>query len=177
MQIAIVRTNLKKNYNAKTKEYHTTFDSINVSCEACHAPASNHILWTKDKNISNRGFMSHISKSNEIETCAKCHSRRSQLDDNFVAGDKFDDHYLAVQLEEGLYFADGKIEDEVYVYDSFIQSKMYAKGVTCSDCHNPHSLNRKKAGDGVCFGCSYKEKSTQLHRIINTKRGVLGLLV
>ncbi len=153
-------TNLKKNYNAKTKEYHTTFDSINVSCEACHAPASNHILWTKDNNISNRGFSSHISKTNEIETCAKCHSRRSQLDDNFVAGDRFDDHYLAAQLEESLYFADGKIEDEVYVYDSFIQSKMYANGVTCSDCHNPHSLKRKKAGDGVCFGCHTEEKYT-----------------
>ena len=30
---------------------------------------------------------------------------------------------------------------------------MYEEGVTCSDCHNPHSLERKAVGDKVCFSC------------------------
>lgn len=174
-------TNLKKNYDAEKKSYHTTWDIINVSCEACHGPASKHMLWSKNKelNVTNRGFplsLRHKQKvwdnntttlksfltDSEINVCAKCHSRRSQLDDNYTPGDKFDDHYLATMLEENLYFPDGKIQDEVYVYDSFLQSKMYAKGVTCSDCHNPHTLNRKAEGDKVCFQCHTTEKYTSI---------------
>ncbi len=170
-------TNLKKNYDAKTKTYHTTWSSINVSCEACHGPASTHAAWAKhqDFNLTNKGFPVSLKykkgkwdvnasyhratlNNHEIEVCAKCHARRSQLDDDFTRGDAFTDHYLPVRLEKGLYFPDGKIEDEVYVYNSFLQSKMYAKGVTCSDCHNPHSLQRRASGDKVCFQCHKEEK-------------------
>ena len=172
-------TNLKKNYDAETKSYHTTWDVINVSCEACHGPASKHISWSKnqDLNMTNKGFPLSLKykvgkwdvntttgrtalTDKEIEVCAKCHSRRSQLDDDFTPGDKFSDHYLAAMLEEDLYFPDGKIQDEVYVYDSFLQSKMYAKGVTCTDCHNPHTLKRRAEGDKVCFQCHQSEKYT-----------------
>jgi tetratricopeptide (TPR) repeat protein len=172
-------TNLKKNYDAETKKYHTTWDVINVSCEACHGPASKHIEWSNEQShdLPHKGFaLSLKSKSKkwdvntttkrseltdkEIEVCAKCHSRRSQLDDNFKPGERFTDHYLPVTLAEGLYFADGKIEDEVYVYNSFLQSKMYEKGVTCTDCHDPHTLDRKAAGDKVCFQCHQTEKYT-----------------
>jgi len=172
-------TNLKKNYDIETKSYHTTWDVINVSCEACHGPASKHIAWSKtpNKDLAHKGFaLSFKNKKwkwdvktkekragdvhQEIEVCAKCHSRRSQLDDDFVPGDKFSDHYLAVMLEENLYFPDGKIQDEVYVYDSFLQSKMYAAGVTCTDCHNPHTLKRKSEGDKVCYTCHSEAKYT-----------------
>ena len=163
-------TNLKKNYDVKTKTYHTTWDIINVSCEACHGPASGHLEWSKEKNsdIKNVGFPisfkgDHAGKK-EIEVCAKCHSRRAQLDDNYTPGDKFGDHYLASTLSEGLYFSDGKINDEVYVYNSFLQSKMYEEGVTCKDCHNPHSLDRKAKGDNVCYQCHTQEEyATKKH--------------
>jgi len=172
-------TNLKKNYDEKTRSYHTTWDVMNVSCEACHGPASKHLEWsqTPHKTLVNKGFplsfknkkwkwdVSNKEKKEgvdhqEIEVCAKCHSRRSQLDDSYVPGNKFADHYLAVQLEQNLYFPDGKIQDEVYVYDSFLQSKMYAAGVTCTDCHNPHTLERKSKGDKVCSQCHSEEKYT-----------------
>lgn len=170
-------TNLKKNYELSTKSYHTTYDSMNVSCESCHGPASRHINWVKNKEVNalNKGFPvslkyktdqldSHnnlkITSNKQIDICAKCHSRRAQIDDDFVPGDKFDDHYLSSLLEKNLYFADGKIQDEVYVYDSFLQSKMYEKGVKCSDCHNPHTLQRKAEGDKVCFQCHETKKYT-----------------
>ena len=167
-------TNLKKNYNVKTKSYHTTWSSINVSCESCHGPASGHIAWTKQKesNVSNSGFPLSLKykifdenrtksyRDKELNVCAKCHSRRSQLDDNITAGDNFYNHYLPVNLDENRYFPDGKIEDEVYVYNSFLQSKMYAKGVTCTDCHNPHTLKRKAQGDTVCYQCHTSKKYT-----------------
>jgi len=172
-------TNLKKNYDVETKKYHTTWDIINVSCEACHGPASEHMKWSEDQSsdILHKGFALSLKYKSgkwdlnestkrseltdkEIEVCAKCHSRRSQLDDEFVPGNKFTNHYMPVTLAEGLYFADGKIDDEVYVYDSFLQSKMYEKGVTCTDCHNPHTLERRGAGDNVCFQCHQTQKYT-----------------
>ena len=172
-------TNLKKNYDTETKQYHTSYDVINVSCEACHGPASKHIEWTKnqDENVSAKGFpvsfksdkkpwreksdtLKSFIQEKELNICAKCHSRRSQLDDDYVPGDTFHDHYLPVKLDDGLYFSDGKIDDEVYVYNSFVQSKMYAEGVTCTDCHDAHSLERKGVGDKVCFSCHQSDTYT-----------------
>ncbi len=61
-------------------------------------------------------------------------------------------------LSHGLYFADGQMEDEVYNYGSFKQSRMFARGVTCSDCHDPHSSKLKLPGDGVCLQCHAPDK-------------------
>ncbi|OQK17229.1 hypothetical protein AU255_04875 [Methyloprofundus sedimenti] len=174
-------THLQKNYSEQDKSYATTWDEINVSCEACHGPASEHIIWAekpadkRDRQVNgltvhlpkpaNRNWtintktgkpeLSGSSSTNqaEIQVCAKCHSRRAQLDDNFVPGDNFRDHYLPALLTAPLYYPDGQIKDEVYVYASFLQSKMYQAGVICSDCHNPHTLARKAESDKVCLQC------------------------
>jgi tetratricopeptide (TPR) repeat protein len=186
-------TNLKKNYDTKTKGYKTTYDIINVSCEACHGEGEEHQKWANSpkayKGSLKKGLQRDFSAYNkrvwkidpktlkaslttpidrkEIDLCAKCHSRRTQVSDNFKATDHFNDHYLNVTLSENLYFSDGKIKDEVYVYNSFLQSKMYEAGVSCSDCHDVHSLKRKGAGDKVCSSChvpsKYEAKSHTKH--------------
>jgi len=63
------------------------------------------------------------------------------------------DDYLPALLDEGLYHADGQILDEVYEYGSFLQSRMYAVGVRCSHCHEPHSLKLRAPGNAVCTAC------------------------
>jgi predicted CXXCH cytochrome family protein len=50
------------------------------------------------------------------------------------------------------------MRDEVYNYGSFKQSKMFAAGVICSDCHDPHSAKLRAPGDGVCLQCHTADK-------------------
>ena len=154
-------TNLKKNYNAKNDTYNTQYSAINVSCIACHTMQDNHQLspqriekreWVFEKGKTS-AHLKTLDRSKEVPLCAQCHSRRIQLDDNLKAGDNFFNHYEPLFLDEDLYFSDGQIKDEVYVYNSFLQSKMYQEGVICSDCHNPHSLKRKAEADNICLKC------------------------
>jgi len=89
----------------------------------------------------------------EVETCGLCHARRGQINEDWVPGRWLSDTHVVPPLSRGLYFADGQMEDEVYNYGAFKQSKMFSRGVTCSDCHDPHSAGLRLPGDGVCLQC------------------------
>jgi tetratricopeptide (TPR) repeat protein len=89
----------------------------------------------------------------EVQSCAPCHARRGPITAVPDIGATFLDSYRPALLDDGLYYADGQILDEVYEYGSFTQSKMYAAGVTCSDCHNAHSLKQRGTGNNVCGHC------------------------
>jgi tetratricopeptide (TPR) repeat protein len=94
----------------------------------------------------------------EVETCGLCHARRSEFSEDWIPGRPLSDTHVVAGLEQGLYYPDGQMRDEVYNYGSFKQSKMYAEGVTCSDCHEPHSAKVRVAGDAVCLQCHAPEK-------------------
>jgi tetratricopeptide (TPR) repeat protein len=93
------------------------------------------------------------SQRAEVEICAPCHARRAERFDAHVPGQPFLMSYRPALLSEGLYRADGQMQEEVYNYGSFLQSRMHAAGVTCSDCHDPHSLKQKAEGNAVCAQC------------------------
>ena len=88
----------------------------------------------------------------QTQACAGCHSRRLQLSEHQV-GKAFTDNYMPMLIEQPLYHNDGQIKDEVFVWGSFAQSKMYQAGVVCSNCHNAHSLELKIQGNGLCTQC------------------------
>jgi tetratricopeptide (TPR) repeat protein len=89
------------------------------------------------------------------EACGRCHSRRGILTEEYEYGKPLTDTHMPALLDAGLYYADGQILDEVYVYGSFLQSRMYRAGVSCSNCHNPHSLELITGPDpnNVCGQC------------------------
>ena len=45
------------------------------------------------------------------------------------------------------------MQDEVFNHGSFLQSRMFAKGVTCSNCHEPHSQKLRAEGNALCGQC------------------------
>ena len=161
-------TDLRKNYDSSGNRFDTTFASIDVDCEACHGPGSIHAsdptvpppaatsvarAWVFRDGASIASLADDAPRSNEIEVCAQCHSRRSQLTDDYEPQDAFLDGFRPTLLDAGLYHADGQILDEVYVYGSFLQSAMASAGVTCSDCHEPHSTALRASGNDVCARC------------------------
>ncbi len=89
----------------------------------------------------------------ELGVCAQCHARRSQISSDYVAGKPFLDHYRPALLTQPLYWSDGQQRDEVYTWGSFLESRMNAAGVTCSDCHEPHSQKLRAPGNRVCAQC------------------------
>lgn len=172
-------TAVRKNYDDSTRQFHTTFAEVNVSCEACHGPGSRHVSWARrpswlrgdDDGLPNRLVERRDVRwqwdsasgrprrsrprttDREIETCAQCHSRRVHVADGYTAGKPLMDYYIPALITPGLYYADGQQLDEVYDYGSFLQSRMYAAGVTCSDCHDPHSGKLRQPGNQVCTQC------------------------
>lgn len=169
-------TGLEKNYSSAANSYKTSWKEINVACEACHGPASSHLEWAAgDRQAAGKGFTFSLDDRGafgptdgastrtfsrvdgkrptvQIETCAACHSRRSELT-QYHAGKPFNDQYRLTTLEPGLYFPDGQINDEVYVYGSFMQSKMHQAGVVCTNCHDPHSNAVRTDSNQICTQC------------------------
>ena len=106
--------------------------------------------WTEGTDIAQRS--EPLTSNHQIDSCARCHARRGTLGEYHPGKPLLDTHRLAI-IEEPLYWPDGQIRDEVYVYGSFIQSKMHQAGVACTNCHNPHSNQLVVEGNGVCAQC------------------------
>ena len=155
-------TGYHKNYGSRTDRFRSTQAEIGVGCEACHGPGAAHLAWTEgqevtDTGLDSVGFSMTFDMDNRdgyVDQCAGCHSRREPMGDgNPLPGTAYHDAYTLSLLRPGLYEADGQIRDEVYVYGSFLQSKMYAQGVGCGNCHDPHGADLLIEGNGLCTQC------------------------
>jgi tetratricopeptide (TPR) repeat protein len=184
-------THVEKRYDAANDAYATAWSEISVGCEACHGPGSAHLAWAgRKEGDPTRGLTVQLDErrgvawtrhadsgrpqrtrpstsQREIDVCAPCHARRSQLADGYRAGAPFADHYLPALLEAQLYHPDGQQRDEVFVWGSWLQSRMHQAGVTCSDCHDPHTQRLRAPRNGVCAQChdpaTYDARSHHRH--------------
>ena len=158
-------TRLEKRFDIVSNSYDTRWYEIDVGCEACHGPASRHVNWAgkpamarpQVENYELAVNSSVVDNKRQIAICAPCHARRYQLGDNYHGEGDLLDKIVPSVLDEGLYYPDGQIFEEVYVYGSFTQSKMYQHNVRCSDCHDMHSLSLHSEGNGLCLQCHRKD--------------------
>jgi tetratricopeptide (TPR) repeat protein len=181
-------TDLRKHYDLAQNRYATTWAEITVSCEACHGPGSAHVAWAearpagaprapagatglpvrlgrdegswtiKDPGRGIAEWTGPPRSTAEVDACARCHARRRPIVDPYPYGTPFLDTHVPALLDPRLYHADGQILGEVYEYGSFVQSRMFRAGVTCSDCHDPHGGKLRAAGNGVCARCHLPAK-------------------
>jgi tetratricopeptide (TPR) repeat protein len=176
-------TDLRKHYDARQNRYATTWAEIMVACEACHGPGAAHVAWAQARppdaphaQTDTTGLTVRLGRgtgnwvmqdtqrgiatwngpprsTTEVEVCARCHARRRPIVDPYPSGRPFLDTHMPALLDAALYYADGQILGEVYEYGSFVQSRMFHAGVTCADCHEPHSLGLRASGNAVCAQC------------------------
>ncbi|MBB3772713.1 putative CXXCH cytochrome family protein [Angulomicrobium tetraedrale] len=177
-------TTVTKGYDATADRFHTTFSEISVGCESCHGAGGGHVAWAHagaSPDVAGRGFASVAASrpapdwapdpatgspalgvsrpaGDEVETCARCHSRRGTFSENWHPGRPLTDTHMPALLTPDLFEDDGQMKDEVFNDHSFKQSRMYAKGVVCSDCHDPHSGQLKAPGAAVCGQCHAPER-------------------
>ncbi len=162
-------TNLKKNYSIEEDSFNTSYSSINVNCESCHGPAEKHLSWAENKTEDkNTYILTGKNQKEQLNVCATCHARRVKLTENYTPGEHFEDQYMVQNITNNYYHGDGQIEEEDYVYGSFMQSKMFAEGVKCNDCHNVHSLKLKFEGNKLCLQChvpaNYETEKHYFHK-------------
>jgi len=101
-------TNLKRNYDFEANTFKTAWSEINVSCEACHGPGSEHVELAKHNNLDQSPDMGllinfderegvswaieersgnavrnkTLESHTELTVCSRCHSRRANGRDN-----------------------------------------------------------------------------------------------
>jgi len=143
-----------------------------ISCEACHGPASEHVKEPKSKVYL--ASLSDPVRQNEV--CLQCHMRNRDMrlkDGNMSAiyGDardypfgyeagkplskfKLPAPFKGVETKE--FYANGMGKKNRTQGNEFVHSMKGRHGITCINCHNPHTLEptaEKNSGNALCMKC------------------------
>ncbi len=168
---------LKRNYDLASNQFSTEYDHINVGCQSCHGKmnadhektakavkkqSSTTGAWQRNHGDIVAKWVGEKRDNQFMDTCFACHSLRSPLNDGIDTNKGFLDQFNPDLLSRNMYFPDGQIKEEVYVYGSFMQSKMHAAGVNCLDCHDKHTMKTKAKGNSLCLQCHNPETYQQV---------------
>ena len=144
-----------------------------IACEACHGPASNHI-----KNPKSELYLASLSDPNrQNEVCLQCHMRNRDIrlkEHNlselygeakdypfgYEAGKPLSQYKLVAPFTLGQeskeFYANGMGKKNRMQGNEFVHSMKGKHGITCINCHNPHTLEptaQNNTGNKLCMEC------------------------
>ena len=144
-----------------------------ISCEACHGPASEHIKNPKSKLYL--AAMSDPVRQNEV--CLQCHMRNrdKRLEDHnmsaiygdardypfgYEAGKSLAKYKMVAPFTLGHetkeFYANGAAKKNRTQGNEFVHSMKGKHGITCINCHSPHTLAptaQNNTGNALCMKC------------------------
>ena len=144
-----------------------------IACESCHGPASKHI-----KNPKSKVYLASLSDPvRQNEVCLQCHMRNrdNRLKDQnmseiygdardypfgYEAGKPLSDYKLVAPFVMGQetkeFYANGMGKKNRMQGNEFVHSMKGRHGVTCINCHKPHTLEptaESNTGNELCMKC------------------------
>ncbi len=144
-----------------------------IGCEMCHGPGSNHVKEPKSKVF----LASLVDPVRQNEVCLQCHMRNrdKRLEDHNISeiyGDAYDypkgyepgkplAKYKMVAPfvmghETGEFYSNGMGKHNRTQGNEYVHSMMARHGITCINCHNPHTLQptaEHNTGNALCMKC------------------------
>ena len=160
-------TNVRKNYDAAGDSFQTTWSAIDVSCEACHGPGSRHVRWAQPATPSSsplrgdNGLTVHLTerqtslddRRRDDETGAQRPRGRPRRRSTPARSVMLDGRRSPMATMPGrrcsistsrrpssrALFPRRSAARRGLHLRVVPQSRMAQAGVTCSDCHEPHT--------------------------------------
>jgi len=144
-----------------------------IACEACHGPASEHV-----KEPESKVYLASLSdpvRQNEI--CLQCHMRNrdNRLKDHnmseiygdardyplgYEAGKPLANYKMVAPFvignETKEFYANGMGKKNRTQGNEYVHSMMGKHGITCINCHDPHTLQptaQHNSGNALCMKC------------------------
>ena len=158
-------TGFEKNFDSNTLTYRSTFTEINVGCQSCHGPCGEHVETARKYDLITKwkpgipmgtAILARAMSPQSVESCAVCHTRRRVLREGVGSRLPLEpmlDSIVPEMQDRTIYYPDGQFLEEAFEIGSFLQSKMYSRGVSCTNCHEPHSLRLRFTGNRLCAQC------------------------
>jgi predicted CXXCH cytochrome family protein len=162
-------TDFDKGFSSATGRWNTTFNELGNGCESCHGAGSTHVQVNQqlkahpERVLADDSLLALRDQATQLDQCGVCHARRVRLSEPVAGRERMHQTWRPELLQDGLYFVDGQIRDEVFEVGSFLQSKMAGHGVACTSCHDPHAGKLKLEGNALCTQCHDKRYDAEQH--------------
>jgi len=146
---------------------------VGIACESCHGPSSKHVA-----NPTSKVYIASLSDPvRQNEVCLQCHMRNRDMrlkDHNiselfgdakdypagYEAGKPLSDYKFVAPFTMGHetkeFYANGAAKKNRTQGNEFVHSMKGKHGITCINCHNPHTLEptaEKNTGNKLCMNC------------------------